>query len=173
MDSLWLHQYIMLFKAMTPVNLLVFCDPGLDVLARVPPADLAPLLLATGGLAPVPLLARLLSVDRWAFCEAVGWFLAGDRGRPLEMDWTTDWVRARPPDHRMLASLRERALRVPQEFADFRAWLGDLSREAQAVNPPDGLTIWPPVASLEEDDTWCRVRERDAVSARAAVDAWN
>ena len=41
MDDLWLHLYVMLSRATTVDNLLMIRDPGLDFLARGPPADLA------------------------------------------------------------------------------------------------------------------------------------
>ena len=40
-DDLWLHLYVMLSRATTVDNLLMIRDPGLDFLARGPPADLA------------------------------------------------------------------------------------------------------------------------------------
>ena len=41
LDALWLHLYVMLSRATTIDNLLMVRDPGLDFLARGPPADLA------------------------------------------------------------------------------------------------------------------------------------
>ena len=41
MDNLWLHLYVMLSRATTSKNLLVIRDPGVEFLARGPPADLA------------------------------------------------------------------------------------------------------------------------------------
>ena len=41
LDTLWLHLYVMLSRATTIDNLLMVRDPGLDFLARGPPADLA------------------------------------------------------------------------------------------------------------------------------------
>ena len=41
LDGLWLHLYVTLSRATTAEHMLVIRDPGVDLLARGPPADLA------------------------------------------------------------------------------------------------------------------------------------